>query len=511
MVTAETRRTARGEYFYYIIGKILTDQGEQTMESADYTLKEQKNGEYTVTAGGDMSILRVVIPEEHDGIPITRVEFYAGETWNGTICLSKNVKTIERAYNILSKVCAFGVEIDPQNKWLKTDGKAVFNEDMTRLLMFTALDDESYTVPDGVKIITQSAFAASDKLREIILTEGLEIIEDYAFADSRILKLDMPDSLRKIGGYAFRSCYNMRSMRLSENIEEIEEGAFFAVYLKEPLILHECLNKNKTGCFPSPDIAPSFIIAENSRTFAVVDGVIYTKDMKTLIVIPRSVKGKVVIPEGVETISCGAAFCNNNNNIDEVVLPESLAYIRNVAFQISSLKRINLENVKVIGYGAFSQALSLEMTGNIGAEEIDRRAFYKCTALKKVKLTRAKILKASAFHDCHLKEISLPDGLETIDPYALYCNAKTIHIPKSVSHIKEWFADSEDLEIYDTENSFIYGGKKGNMLHSGMLIKVLSPDTDEIKYAVKLFRAEETEKVKDSVKYICSLFGGEVL
>ncbi|UOU99156.1 leucine-rich repeat domain-containing protein [Chryseobacterium daecheongense] len=61
--------------------------------------------------------------------------------------------------------------------------------------------------PSTLKIIRQSAFAGqanannySDSTEEIILNEGLEVIEDYAFASGNSLKsLYLPDSLQSVG------------------------------------------------------------------------------------------------------------------------------------------------------------------------------------------------------------------------------------------------------------------------------------------------------------------------
>ena len=97
------------------------------------------------------------------------------------------------------------------------------------------------TVPDGVKTIAPFAFGnltayetTSQKpfteipYYDIILPEGLETIEKYAFAfSSRLCHINIPDSVQTIGDYAFFSCPNLEKITLHENCREIGEFAFF--------------------------------------------------------------------------------------------------------------------------------------------------------------------------------------------------------------------------------------------------------------------------------------------
>jgi len=68
-------------------------------------------------------------------------------------------------------------------------------------------------MPSSLKIIRNGAFSGqlnandnTDSLDEIILNEGLEIIEDYAFSSpdsSKVKDIYIPDSVRFVGVYAF--------------------------------------------------------------------------------------------------------------------------------------------------------------------------------------------------------------------------------------------------------------------------------------------------------------------
>lgn len=61
----------------------------------------------------------------------------------------------------------------------------------------------SLDIPEQVKFISPFAFQKCKQLKTLILHEGIEYIEDSAFADSKIEAVEFPASLKRIGMYAF--------------------------------------------------------------------------------------------------------------------------------------------------------------------------------------------------------------------------------------------------------------------------------------------------------------------
>lgn len=61
----------------------------------------------------------------------------------------------------------------------------------------------SLDIPEQVKFISPFAFQKCKQLKILILHEGIEYIEDSAFADSKIEAVEFPASLKRIGMYAF--------------------------------------------------------------------------------------------------------------------------------------------------------------------------------------------------------------------------------------------------------------------------------------------------------------------
>lgn len=244
---------------------------------------------------------------------------------------------------------SFSVFIDPENPWLVSDEKAVFTKDMSEILMFTARGDQVYELPKGVRLIHEKTFMGTENLKEIILHEGLEEIGDYAFWSSGIEKATLPDSVKIIGEYAFYFSY-ISDIRLSKNLEIIKDNAFCALNQINELHFHSALRE--VGENNQPKKVCTYKADEDNKLFAVCDGILYTKDMQTVIKASQNIAEKVIIPDGVTKI--GEDAFSRIGSLKEVQLSPSVRTIENGAFRYcDNLEKINLENVMSIGDSAF--------------------------------------------------------------------------------------------------------------------------------------------------------------
>lgn len=151
-----------------------------------------------------------------------------------------------------------------------------------------------------------------------------------------------------------------------------------------------------------------------NKSLKTVNGILYTKDGKTLILCPPQKTGRVEIAEGTETIH-QSAF--KNCRINGVKFPESMRRIEPSAF-------CWCRNLKVV-----------EM--NDGLEYILDTAFYSCRKLKKVKFSKKlKKISYGAFYNTNLKKITLPEGLTRIGANAFArCHLKDVYLPDSLVSI----------------------------------------------------------------------------
>lgn len=445
------------------------------------------------------------IPAYVDGKPVTKLSMNAVQAPKlRRLFIPATVKEIGYFPSIFGSFEEFTAEVDPENPWLTSDGKAIFTKDKSKLVLFTARKEKTYEVPVGVRILGKCAFSGCDSLlEEVILPEGLEEIDEYAFYNSNIEKLALPDSLRVIGEYAF---YNLESsildIRLSKNLEAIKDNAFLTVRCVNELYIHSKLRE--IGKYAFPRRVNSIKADDDNEIFAAKDGMLYSKNMKELFFASMEVGGKVVIPEDVEIIK--DSVFSRNDKITEVVLPARLHTIEDNAFQYCyNLRKINLENVNKIGSSAFNATAITE--AEVCAGYIN--CFGDCSKLKNLTLKNTKIIGDFAFSGCRsLKEITLLEGLEKIEMNAFsdtpLNNAK---IPKSATKIGDFAFDAELVEIYDTEQSPVSRGRAfSNKDH---LLIVRSKENDEVKFAVPVYRGEPVDRFNQlSDEIIMTLFNG---
>ena len=153
--------------------------------------------------------------------------------------------------------------------------------------------------------------------------------------------------------------------------------------------------------------------------YKTVDGILYSADMKTLILCPAGKTGEVTIPDGVERIRKQAFF---GSKISKVVFPDSLVRLQNEAFY-------GCENLKEIDFGN-----GIEQIG--GAE--NKHIFSGCPVEKLIFPPQVKEIGISAFYSCgELKEIIFEEGLKYIREGAFKnCPKLTeVNLPESIKNV----------------------------------------------------------------------------
>lgn len=160
-------------------------------------------------------------------------------------------------------------------------------------------------------------------------------------------------------------------------------------------------------------------IESHISRYKTVDDIVYSADMKTLILCPQGKTGEVIIPDGVVRIR-HKAF--SYANIKKVIFPDTMQSIENEAFYgCAELEEIDF------GHG-------ITRIGKNGNQSI----FSGC-ALKKITFPpQIKGIGISAFSSCcELEEVIFNEGLETIQRGAFRgCPRLTeIHLPTSIKKV----------------------------------------------------------------------------
>ena len=229
------------------------------------------------------------------------------------------------------------------------------------------------TFPTGVTAIDNYAFGRTSLANVHKLPDTVRVIGDGAFSDCQLNHLTV--SCVNIGKKAFQNCSQLNNLTFTTTPEKIDDMAF-----KNAVI-------TKFSIFPETEFSETalyelktdeFVVEDNDLRFSTVDGVLFSKDKKTLLAFKNNLhsmeKVTYTVPDGVETIA-PYAF-SQSYYIGEVVLPDSVTSIGEYAFANSSLKKIIFpDSVKVIGEWSFVNCTSLKDIELGKVEKIGKYAF----------------------------------------------------------------------------------------------------------------------------------------
>lgn len=174
-------------------------------------------------------------------------------------------------------------------------------------------------------------------------------------------------------------------------------------------------------------IAKNIEVLPGSKLYCTVDGILYSKDMHTLIRCPLLKTGHVDIPDGVSEIG---EYAFRRGRISSVSFPDSLVKIGRMAFFNSEISDISFgTGIKKIGEG-YSFSICTNLTKLIlppQAEEVGDSVFSDCQNLSEVVFnSRLVSISRKAFSGCdRLEKVVIPESVQKIGKSAL---SKVQHI-----------------------------------------------------------------------------------
>ncbi len=160
----------------------------------DFVFKKNSAGTgYVITAYQCATVNDLVIPSEHEGLPVVGIEKGVFET-------HVELKTV----------------VLPEH--LTSIGDNAFSD---------CINLESISIPDTVVSIGANAFKNCQVLADVKLPLGLTKINANTFYDCAFLKsIEIPFNVKEIGRTAFYGCYTLSAVKISKNTTTIGDGAF---------------------------------------------------------------------------------------------------------------------------------------------------------------------------------------------------------------------------------------------------------------------------------------------
>ena len=417
----------------------------------------QQNGTVTITEylGNERD---VVVPDNVDGVPVTRIGDEAFSYRDGT----ENIQTVVLPANVTS----IG------------DNAFLYCKGLTTV-----------TLPAGLLSIGESAFYGCEQLTEVLLSSEepyREPVTSYAdacvgpyafFNCESLARMTVPAGITGYGEFAFGYCEQLKELTLLSDAVSVGESAFYGCDSLTGFPMTENLTEIGASAFGGCGLLTDITVPATVKTIGAGafrgTGWLKLQDKDALVLGDNALylyngSGKVVtVPDGIANIDFAGT------RVTHVTLPEGMTQIPSYAFS-SCYDLVEFDvpsTVTVIGKGAFDCCFDLvRVTLPEGLLEIGEEAFSGCNSLVTIALPdslttlgdralfscdllteivvpqNVTFIGTSCFAYCEaLQSVTIPEGVTKLD-FGVFHNCpklKTVTLPDSLTEINDSCFDSD--------------------------------------------------------------------
>jgi hypothetical protein len=268
--------------------------------------------------------------------------------------------------------------------------------------------------------IPEKVFKDCEKLKAIVLPTTITSIEHLAFSNCiNLSEIEIPNSVTNLGIRAFGGCKKLKTINISSNVTSISNPF--------------------SGC-------SALINVETSNpNYKSIDGVLYSKDGKTLINCPTSIKGVFVVPTSV--ISIDMVSFEDCQNITRIKIPSTVSNIDQISLmKCSGLIDVAPDNAK---YRSIDGVLFNKDASQLITCPTSKSGDY-------IIPDSVKYISNFAFRDCDkLYSIKFPSSMSLLYLYPFQgCNGlKSIDIPTTIFELRATQSYQSEIKFsVDPEN-----------------------------------------------------------
>ncbi len=367
---------------------------------------------------------------------------------------------------------------------LNPDGKSYSVSKASKLVVDAQIPERNR---DGLPItaIGKDAFKDCTLLEKVSLSDCITSIGSGAFSGcSALASINIPDSVIRIGSNAFFGCKGILSeengvyyvgkwavgchsetevIRFRPDTVGTSDEAFSRKEKLLDVAIEDSIRYIGTGAFQACLSLSMIEVSEGNLAYRSEDGILYTKDGKTLICYPSGKSGDdFTTPEGLLRIAENAFF--GCDSLKSVTVGSSVEYIGSSAFsECNRLWYISLPFIGESKDGAKNTNLGYIFSGSS-----HNRGNDVPSSLKTVAVTGIGKIGNNAFYNCSsLESVIIGEGITSIGERAFaYCSGlSNIHIPAAVTNIGSMaFSGCTSLsEITVSEDNTVYTAIDGNL------------------------------------------------
>ncbi len=365
-ITDNAQKSGYGEHSYGEDNNCVCGKRNPAVPTEGLTYESLSGGTLMVTGIDNKDITDLVIPAEHEGIPVTSIR-----------------------HNVFQNCRSL----------------------------------RSVTLPNSLKAIGDNAFSGCHALESITIPDSVVSIGDMAFDDCRSLtEIVIPDSVTTLGESAFSDCIKLKSVTVGNNVPHINKRAFYGCSALTQIAIPDSVARICSEAFVGCSSLKTISFTENSKlkiieTDAFKDVPIETATVPTVVCehLNKETLKTVTICSGTSIDNAFQYF----TNLKSVTLCDTITVIGGGAFYgCTKLESIAIpDSVTEIGSDAFWDCSSLEVTFGKDSQlkTIGDGAFRGCGFSHFTIPDSVTVIGESAFAICgNLSYLTIGSGVETI-------------------------------------------------------------------------------------------------
>ena len=181
------------------------------------------------------------------------------------------------------------ISVSPEHPYFATIDGVLFRKADKALISYPAgISSSTYTIPQGITAIGDSAFYYCDSLTSVSIPDSVTSIGDNAFYFCESLtSVTIPDSVTAIGDSAFSYCDSLTSVSIPESVTAIGDEAFYSCSSLTSVNIPDSVTSIGDRAFSYCDSLTSVSIPDSVT--AIGNRAFYYCDSLTSVSIPNSV------------------------------------------------------------------------------------------------------------------------------------------------------------------------------------------------------------------------------